>query len=123
MAGTALGMEGCTTMPIYRAEMAGSKLQIPLAKFAETPVMMVRNSSLEFDVLVMQNADKSFTALLLKCTHFSNALVLSGGSLTCPMHGSTFSMDGSVTQGPAEQPLQKLPVAVQDDFVQITLIS
>jgi nitrite reductase/ring-hydroxylating ferredoxin subunit len=118
LGGGMLGLEGCATLPVVRAESQGKWITIPVSRFTETPAMVVRNSSLEFDLLVMKKGEGSYQALQMRCTHFSNALV-SGNSLTCPMHGSTFSLEGKVTNGPAEQPLSPLATKVEREMVMV----
>jgi Rieske Fe-S protein len=52
------------------------------------------------------------------CTHQGCTVVVDRDVLVCPCHGSVFSTeDGSVTVGPAEEPLGDFPVEVVDGEV------
>jgi nitrite reductase/ring-hydroxylating ferredoxin subunit len=78
----------------------------------EVPVVLVKNGS-------------SVHALADRCSHMSGSLAegeLSDGCLTCPWHGSTFSVqDGSVIHGPATSPQPSFLTRVLDGQVQVCL--
>jgi cytochrome b6-f complex iron-sulfur subunit len=44
-------------------------------------------------------------ALTARCTHQGGTVQVSGTQFRCPLHGATFTFDGTVTNGPASQPL------------------
>ena len=55
----------------------------------------------------------SFEAYSMFCTHQGCATSLNSAQqkLLCPCHGSVFNSDGSVSNGPATDPLAKLPTS------------
>lgn len=66
------------------------------------------------DVVVTQPAEGTFKCFSAVCTH-QGCLVtgVEGGEISCRCHGSVFSAeDGSVLDGPAEEPLEEFPVTV-----------
>lgn len=72
-------------------------------------------------IVVTQPAAGKFEAFSALCTHQGCAVnQISNGSISCPCHGSKFSVkDGSVQAGPAPAPLTKVNVKVQgEDIVQ-----
>ena len=60
------------------------------------------------------NGVTSFSAFSSACPHAGATVTYNGNSkiFSCPLHGSTFSSSGSVTQGPASSGLAKLTVEV-----------
>jgi Rieske Fe-S protein len=60
-------------------------------------------------ILVTRLSDTEYLALSMECTHQQcnvEATSTSGG-LPCFCHGSIFNLDGTVRQGPAEEPLKR----------------
>jgi len=76
---------------------AGSRTQL-----AEVPVVLLHAAS-------------GFSALSLTCTHLGCTLEEAGDGFACPCHGSRFSADGEVQQGPATRRLNSLRVEVNQD--------
>jgi Rieske Fe-S protein len=64
-------------------------------------------------VVITQSTNGEFRALTAVCTH-QGCLVteVKDGTIICPCHGSTFALDGSVTNGPATEPLTEVPISV-----------
>ena len=62
---------------------------------------------------VLYNKDGVFRAYSLTCTHLGCTLEEDGEyGFTCPCHGSCFTRDGQVTQGPAKDSLPQLLVEI-----------
>lgn len=73
-------------------------------------------------ILVRNDGDAGITALSLKCTHMGCAVrVDEGGALACPCHGSRYAADGSVTKGPAKEPLTRLPATLGGDAITVQI--
>jgi len=53
---------------------------------------------------------KAFKALNLACTHQGYPLRKDGNKWICDNHLANFSITGAVTKGPAESPLQTVPL-------------
>ncbi|TDE07414.1 Rieske (2Fe-2S) protein [Jiangella asiatica] len=70
-------------------------------------------------VVVTQPATGQFVAFSSTCTHQGCAVTeVADGLITCTCHGSQYSVaDGSVQQGPAEQPLEPVAIVVQGDEI------
>ena len=58
---------------------------------------------------------KAFSAV---CTH-QGCLVntVADGTIDCPCHGSKFSLDGQVVNGPAKKPLEPVNITVQGESI------
>ena len=66
-------------------------------------------------VVVTQPTKGDFQGFSAVCTHMGCIVAsVNGGTITCPCHGSTYSVkDGSVLGGPAPSPLPPVKVAVK----------
>jgi cytochrome b6-f complex iron-sulfur subunit len=63
--------------------------------------------------LIIHNS-QGFTALSLVCPHLGCIVNLTNEGFACPCHGSHFSADGSLRNGPASRPLNSLKVEVNE---------
>jgi cytochrome b6-f complex iron-sulfur subunit len=68
------------------------------------------------------NITSSFTAVQVKCTHEGAAINYNTDQsiFICPLHGSEFSQNGSVIQGPALTALQKYAVTINGNTLTVT---
>jgi nitrite reductase/ring-hydroxylating ferredoxin subunit len=48
------------------------------------------------------------------CPHRGAIMTVKGDTVYCPKHGSTFSPEGTVTKGPAEDSLERYAISVDD---------
>jgi len=64
---------------------------------------------------IRRGEDGTLTALSARCTHLACTVAFNDDerSWDCPCHGSRFDLDGSVMQGPATRPLDKLDPPAQ----------
>ena len=89
-----------------------------LAKTADVPVgsgVILADAK----VVVTQPTAGEFKAFSSTCTHQSCQVSgLSGDRITCPCHGSSFSIaDGTPEGGPARSPLPEVGITVEGDSV------
>lgn len=70
-------------------------------------------------MVVTQPAEGTFKCFSAICTHKGCTVGdVSENQITCACHGSVFSAeDGSVVDGPADEPLKEYPVTVEDGQV------
>jgi cytochrome b6-f complex iron-sulfur subunit len=61
----------------------------------------------EVPAMILHTGD-GFKALSLVCTHLGCTVEQAQGGFACPCHGSRYDAQGSVTRGPASQPLRQL---------------
>lgn len=63
--------------------------------------------------IVTQPTAGDFKAFSSSCTHEGATLsAITDGQMICPRHGSRFSLEGAVEQGPASRPLETKTVKV-----------
>lgn len=71
-------------------------------------------------VVVTQPAPADFRAFSAICTHQGCTVQdVQDGMINCPCHGSKFSTDGSVVNGPAKQPLPPRQVMVEGNWIRV----
>ena len=70
------------------------------------------------EVVVTQPAAGDFKAFSAVCTH-TGCLIneVADGTINCPCHGSKFSLDGAVVNGPASRPLNAEVITVRGDSI------
>ncbi|MFA1551187.1 Rieske (2Fe-2S) protein [Actinomadura chokoriensis] len=92
-----------------------------IAKAADVPVGGGKIYGDE-KVVVTQPSQGSFKAFTAVCPHQGCTVgSVANGQIKCPCHGSEFKIaDGSVTKGPAAQPLKEYPVQVQNGGIVVT---
>jgi Rieske Fe-S protein len=72
-------------------------------------------------VYVHRAASGEIVALLAQCTHNGCQPSPVADRLVCPCHGSEFSLEGTVLQGPADRPLTRYEVTESDGDVTVWL--
>lgn len=70
-------------------------------------------------VLVVRDPADSAALIAVNslCTHQGCGVDWAGGAFACPCHGSSFNPDGTVSSGPASEPLTTFEAKVEDDLV------
>jgi Rieske Fe-S protein len=91
---------------VYKTNISGNKIAVPLALFEQNKLQIIRAENYEYDIAVRKDDNENFVALLMRCTHADNQLTNNGNGFTCSLHGSIFDKDGSVKKGPAERALK-----------------
>ncbi|KAA0081875.1 Rieske (2Fe-2S) protein [Mycolicibacterium sp. P9-64] len=86
-----------------------------LAKTADVPV---GSGVIVGDIVVTQPTAGVFKGFSTVCPHAGcNVSKVQDGNIVCPCHGSMFSLEGAVVQGPAKKPLETKAVSVQGDSI------
>jgi Rieske Fe-S protein len=116
-------LSACSSLPVYKTNLAAKKVEVPLTSFAESNLVIVRDMQTPFDILVVKKSPAEYNALYLKCTHRENPVSATKTGLYCPEHGSTFDLDGNVTKEPAPAPLKRFATQLQEQSVLIDLNS
>lgn len=102
-------------------------------KFKKGPLKMVLSKSdipvggavqvifNEKPVVVINRVEKGLIAFSRVCTHFGCLVSYSRehGRLLCPCHAGEFNLDGKVLAGPPPRPLDRVPLTVEGDKVEI----
>jgi len=74
------------------------------------------------DVIIIRSSDTVYIALSKLCTHSDCTVSYNSSTqeLPCPCHGSKFTKDGAVINGPAMSPLKKYDVKLNGNILTIS---
>jgi len=116
-----LSLTSCAPFPVYQANVVRNDVAIPLTAFTQSALQIIRAPTLMYDIALHRNGSGIYKALLLRCTHADSQVDSTGQGYVCVLHGSKFDMDGVVTQGPAQTPLEHLTTDILDEHIIIHL--
>ena len=110
---TAIFMQSCgaiyyATPTRERDRLVVSKsefVRIKKSKQVERAYVLLSVHETGFPICLYKTDKTNYTASLMKCTHNGCELIVGGGIYSCPCHGSEFSVQGRVLQGPANRDL------------------
>jgi Rieske Fe-S protein len=108
-------------MPMVEAVPMDGRVTVPLSAFDHTDFLLIRVRDYLYDIAVRKFAGGSFRAWVLRCTHADNQLTFTRHGYTCAAHGSIFDLEGKVTGGPAQRPLQQLKTDLTRDSLVLIL--
>lgn len=111
-----------TALPIIKTQKeTGDILRIAVTGFTDkTNMLLVRNSSLSNDILLIKNNDR-YSALYMRCTHEGVGLTATSQKIFCPSHGSEFDLEGNVVKEPALRNLKKFRTELNNNDIIIHL--
>jgi nitrite reductase/ring-hydroxylating ferredoxin subunit len=102
---------------VYKTELKNEQLMVPVSQFKpEQKILLVRNNEMEYDIALIKN-NNNYKAFYLQCTHENQPLSVNDKNIRCSSHGSIFSYDGKVLNGPADKPLQEYLTIVENGFI------
>jgi len=116
-----LSLVACAGVRYVTPRMEGGRLVVPLSELEAAGELFVQSPAMSRPVYVRRLAGGELVAVLASCTHAGCQPEPAGDRLACPCHGSEFSFDGGVLQGPAERPLARYPVAIEGADVVVRL--
>jgi cytochrome b6-f complex iron-sulfur subunit len=106
-----------TTKDIATTNETADMVSVPAGSFAEKNFIAVQTKKFEEPLYISKQADGSYLALRMLCTHKGCTLNAAPDELKCPCHGSEFSTAGAVLKGPAKDPLQSFRVTTENQNV------
>ncbi|MDT5000745.1 MAG: hypothetical protein QOK12_2850 [Mycobacterium sp.] len=90
----------------------------PAAALAKTADVPVGSGVILDDIVLTQPTAGVFKGFSSVCTHAGcKVSKIENGTIDCPCHGSKFSLEGAVVNGPAKDPLEAKAVSVQGDSI------
>lgn len=99
----------------------GSSINLDLSLTENSSLNSAGSSKLVQNILVINTGTK-IVALSAICTHQGCTVGYNPGvgDIECPCHGSTYSLSGNVTNGPAISPLRSYAVSQTGNILTIT---
>jgi len=108
---------------VRTGQFTGTSVRVTVAGSALTDVggaVLVESPAGVF--LLSRTSATAFTAIDAVCSHESCTITSADGEIyVCPCHGSRYSRNGQVVNGPAVASLRKFAAAFADGVVTITL--
>jgi nitrite reductase/ring-hydroxylating ferredoxin subunit len=116
----------CAGIQAIAGTLEGEDLVLPPEAFRTANgqpkrYVVASHAQLKQPIAVFAQADGSYRAILMRCTHKGVELRVTGDRLECSAHGSTFDNTGAVLEGPASDPLRSFPVREREGQVRISL--
>lgn len=78
------------------------------------------DSGFKYTIFIYRAAEDQYIAYSSECTHTGCEINLRGNGYLCPCHGSTFTIEGKVTGGPAKQDLVHFDVEFDETTITLS---
>jgi cytochrome b6-f complex iron-sulfur subunit len=101
---------------------SGGPITLDLSQAVNSTLNTIGNSKVVNGVIII-NTSAGFVALSSVCTHQGATVGYdsTSGNIVCPRHGSQFSTTGAVVNGPAESPLKKYTVTLDNNILTVAV--
>jgi cytochrome b6-f complex iron-sulfur subunit len=107
---SSLSVGACGGMAYLTPTGAPGRLVVRRAQLDAEGQAFVQAPGMGRPVYLRRSGSGEVVALLASCTHNGCQPAPVGGRLVCPCHGSEFSLEGEVLEGPADRPLTRYEV-------------
>tara|TARA_R110001592_G_scaffold134905_4_gene350794 strand:+ start:5341 stop:5784 length:444 start_codon:yes stop_codon:yes gene_type:complete len=124
-------LESCSLNYYAKYSKANNQLVVPLNEFVNVRntkeinrkyvLIDAKVEGIDFPICLYKKEENKFVASLLKCTHRGCELNVGGGIYTCPCHGSEFTIEGEVIEGPAEEKLKIFKTTIDNENIYVYL--
>lgn len=94
---------------------------IDLSEPSNSSLNNIGGSLLRNGIIIGRISESEFTALSQACTHQGTTVQfqLNNNRFHCPNHGSNFSLQGNVINGPAASPLKKFNTELNGNLLRV----
>ncbi|HPV76301.1 MAG TPA: Rieske (2Fe-2S) protein [Gemmatimonadaceae bacterium] len=104
---------GCAARAKYvTPTLTGERLSVPLAQVGATGGVLVEDPLGDLPIFLHRTADGAYVAVSTRCGHRGCQVEPAAAKLVCPCHGSEYTLDGTILQGPTLRPLERYRVTV-----------
>lgn len=94
-------------------------LMVKKERIISREFVLVKTFQSQFPICLYKMGETHYVASLLRCTHKGCELNVGGGGYSCPCHGSEFTKEGKVLEGPAIENLKTYEVTIDDQNIYI----
>lgn len=123
-------LNSCESLYYAQTKQVDGKFIVKKSEFIQTKAkgtsfrnfVLINKGVGGYPICLYRNGEDDYTASLLQCTHQGCELDVGGGIYTCPCHGSEFSTNGEVLQGPAEKQLKTFLITTDHENIYIHLV-
>jgi Rieske Fe-S protein len=113
-------LAGCASVRYANAAVENERLVVLRTELSPAGTALVETPDEQLPILLRRTSDTEFVALSTKCTHRGCQVEQAGAQLSCPCHGSVFSLTGERLQGPADRPLTRFAVSADERNIYIS---
>ena len=121
LSASSLAASACAGVRYVSPRTAPGRLLVEASSLTVGSGIFVQAPSMERPIYLQLATSGEATAVLATCTHLGCQPETVGDRFVCPCHGSQFSFDGEVLQGPAERPLRRYDVTREGEDLVIWL--
>lgn len=118
---SSLSLQGCGGTAFLVPSTAPGRLTVSSADLGPSGEAFVQAVGMSRPVFLRRDASGGLVAVLASCTHNGCQPSPVADRLVCPCHGSEFTFEGEVLQGPADRPLTRYEVVEEAGQVVIRL--
>lgn len=118
---SSLSLSGCGGVSYVVPATSPGRLVIDAGDLGLDGAAFLQAQGMSRPVYVHRTDSGQIVALLASCTHNGCQPAPHADRLVCPCHGSEFSLEGDVLQGPADRPLTRYEVTEADGHVTVWL--
>lgn len=104
---------GCAARAKYvTPTLTGERLSVPLAQVGASGGVLVEDPLGDLPIFLHRTADGAYVAVSTRCGHRGCQVEPAAAKLVCPCHGSEYTLDGTILQGPTLRQLERYRVTV-----------
>src|SRR5690606_39591298 len=104
----------------YTPVVSGDRMGIPLSQLVDG-ALLVEDPHSDLPIFLRRDANGTYTAVSTRCGHRGCQVEPTTEKMVCRCHGSEYTFEGSILQGPTERPLVRYRVTAESDMVYIHL--
>ncbi len=107
-------LEGCAPLNYLDVPVVNGSIKVAKSAFNQTTnLVILKNEQFDYTIAVVKK--ENIRAFELKCTHQPNPLIATNTGFYCNLHGSSFNLDGKVTNPPASANLNEFKILEEED--------